>query len=417
MTGPERAVSSYASTAILSPVSPSERIQVLDVLRGVALLAILITNIQHFSMFAGAVRNPTLFGDLTGANFWVYALTFNLAFQKFMPIFSMLFGAGIMMAAGRREEAGQTSSIFHFRRMFFLLLIALGHSYLVWYGDILFLYAVCGALVFPFRHRSGQFLVGAGIVMLAGQPVMEIVSFSAPGLFGFVNPFRGMSLEEILSADLAAYRGGWIENFRQRALYSLEGQTVGFLLHGLWRTAGLILLGMGLYRFRVITGGRSPSLYGTLVGLGFGLGVPITAFAFWLSYNAGWGNFWIQQFSLQVINWVGIIVALGWMGAVILACRTGCLSWMGRSLAAVGRMALSNYLLHSLLCTFIFYGFGLGLYGSVERVGQMGIVVSIWALQLLISPLWLRHFRFGPMEWLWRTLSYGKVQPLRVGGS
>ena len=101
------------------------------------------------------------------------------------------------------------------------------------------------------------------------------------------------------------------------------------------------------------------------------------------------------------------------LGIIMLLCHAGCRSWLGRALAAVGRMALSNYLLHSLLCTSIFYGFGLGLYGSVERTGQMGIVVSIWVLQLLISPLWLRHFRFGPAEWVWRTLSYGKVQPMR----
>jgi len=410
----ETASSSSAQGAILSPVTPSERIQVLDVLRGVALLGILLTNIQHFSMFAGAVRNPTLFGDLQGANFWVYALTFNLAFQKFMPIFSMLFGAGIMLAAERREAAGKDPSAFHFRRMGVLLLIAMVHAYLVWYGDILFLYAVCGALVFPFRRSSARFLIWAGIVMLAGQPFMEIVSFAAPGLFGFVHIFQGMSLEEILSADLAAFQGGWVENFRMRVLYSFEGQTVGFLLHGLWRASGLILLGMGLYRLRVMTGERSPATYWAFVGVGLGIGLPVTAFAFWLSYRASWGNFWIQQFSLQVIHWVGIVVALAWIGMVMLACRSGCRGWPGRALAAVGRMALSNYLLHSLICTFLFYGFGLGLYGSVERIGQIGIVLSIWSLQLLGSPLWLRYFRFGPVEWVWRTLSYGKLQSMRV---
>jgi uncharacterized protein len=111
---------------------------------------------------------------------------------------------------------------------------------------------------------------------------------------------------------------------------------------------------------------------------------------------------------------VGILVSLAWMGIVMLACRTGCRSWLGRAFAAVGRTALSNYLLHSVLCTSIFYGFGLGLYGSVKRIGQIGIVVGIWVLQLLIPPLWLRNFRFGPAEWVWRTLSYGRLQPLLV---
>ncbi|NNM04059.1 MAG: DUF418 domain-containing protein [Gemmatimonadetes bacterium] len=399
----------------LVPTTPTERIQVLDVLRGVALLGILITNIQHFSMFAGTVRNPTLYGDLTGANLWVYSLTFNLAFQKFMPIFSMLFGAGIMMAATRREAAGERAGIFHYRRMFFLLLIALAHSYLIWYGDILFVYAVCGALVFPLRFRSARFLIAAGIVMLAGQPIMEIITFRMTWIYELVNPFAGMSLEEVSATDLAAFQGGWMENFRQRAAYSLEGQTVGFLLHGIWRGCGLILLGMGLYRLRILTGERARSFYRTLIAVGLGIGIPITAFAFWMSYSANWGDFWVQQFALQVIHWVGIVVSLAWIGIVMLACRPACRSWMGRALAAVGRTALSNYLLHSLICTFIFYGFGLGLYGSVERTEQIGIVFAVWVLQLLISPLWLRYFRFGPAEWLWRSLSYGGLQPFRVG--
>ncbi|MGD2123240.1 MAG: DUF418 domain-containing protein [Gemmatimonadota bacterium] len=401
----------------LAPTTPSERIQVLDVLRGVALLGILITNIQHFAMFAGAARNPTLYGDLTGANFWVYAFTFNLAFQKFMPIFSMLFGAGIMLAATRREAAGESAEAFHYRRMFFLLLLALAHSYLIWYGDILFVYAVCGALVFPLRFRSARFLIGAGIVMLAGQPIMEVITFRMTWIYQLVNPFAGMSLEEILATDLAAFRGGWMENFQQRAAYSLEGQTVGFVLHGLWRGTGLILLGMGLFRLRVITGEKAKSLYRTFIAVGLGVGIPITAFAFWMSYSVSWGDFWVQQFTLQVIHWIGIVVSLAWIGIVILACWTGCRSWLGRAFAAVGRTALSNYLLQSVICTFIFYGFGLGLYGSVDRTGQAGIIAGIWILQLLISPLWLRHFRFGPVEWLWRTLSYGRLQPFRVRGA
>jgi uncharacterized protein len=386
----------------------------MDVLRGVALLGILITNIQHFSMFAGAVRNPTLYGDFQGANFWVYAFTFNFAFQKFMPIFAMLFGAGIMLAADRRREAGRNAGAFHYRRMGVLLLIALAHAYLVWYGDILFSYAICGALVFPFRRRSAGFLLAAGVVVLAGQPVMEVVSLAVPDLFGWANTFQGMSLEEILAADLAAFRGGWMENFRMRALYSLEGQTVGFPLHEVWRASGLILLGMGLYRLGVMTGKAKRSLYWLLVAVGIGVALPLTAIVFRVAHSNGWSGFWLRQLYLQTISWVGIVVALGWLAVVMLVCHAGCRSWLGRAFAAVGRTALSNYLLQSLICTFIFYGFGLGLYGSVERIGQMEIVLGVWILQLAVSPLWLRFFRFGPAEWAWRSLSYGSRQPFRA---
>jgi uncharacterized protein len=200
-----------------------------------------------------------------------------------------------------------------------------------------------------------------------------------------------------------------------RALYTLEGQTVGFLLHEVWRAGGLILLGMGLYRLGVMTGKAKGSVYGTFVGVGVGVGLPITLLVFWVAHSSGWGGFWIRQLYLQTIYWVGIVVSLGWLSIVMLACREGCKGRVGTALAAVGRMALTNYLLQSLLCTSIFYGFGLGLYGSVDRIGQLGIVLGVWVVLLLISPLWLRHFRFGPAEWVWRSISYGRRQPFRVG--
>jgi uncharacterized protein len=405
------------STGWPGPTRESERIQVLDVLRGVALLGILITNIQHFSMVAGAVRNPTLFGDLTGANFWVYAATFNLALQKFLPIFSMLFGAGILLMADRREGLGENPARLHYRRMAVLLLIALVHAYLIWYGDILFAYAVSGAFVYSLRRRPPGFLFTLGIVMLVAFPVMRFLIIAAPALIPYWDFFPGMTMEEIIAADVTAFQGGWAENFQMRARYALEDQTLGLLIHNFWKAAGLMLIGMGLYRTGVITGRAKASTYRVMVAVGLGVGLPITGWVFWLSHSTGWNNFMVRELMLQVVHWVGVAMSLGWMGIVMLACRGGCDSWLGRSLAAVGRTALSNYLLQSILCTFIFYGFGLGLYGSVERVGQLAIVLGVWGLQLVISPLWLKHFRFGPAEWVWRALSYGRRPPFRVTGA
>lgn len=404
---------SVGSTGI-GPVGGAERIQVLDILRGVAILGILVTNIQHFSMVAGAVRIPTLHGDLGGANLLVYAFSFNLALQKFLPLFSMLFGAGIVLAAQRRERAGGSAVGFHYRRMGVLLLISLAHAYLIWYGDILFTYALAGSVAFLFWRRSPRMLFTAGIVFLAGFPLMRLLLFTAPWIFPHIDLFPGMTMEQVVAADLEAFRGGWMENLQLRRGYALEDQTVGLMMHGFWKAAGLMLIGMGLFKTRVITGGAGRTLYWALVGLGLGVALPITMGVFWLSYSTGWQNFWVRELSNQVIHWVGIVQSLGYLGIVLLACGVGCTSWPGRALGAVGRMALSNYLLQSILCTFIFYGFGVGLYGSVERVGQVGIVVGVWALQLIVSPLWLRYFRFGPAEWVWRSLSYGKRQPMRA---
>jgi uncharacterized protein len=397
------------------PVAESERIHALDVLRGLAVLGILVTNIQHFAMFAGTARDPTLYGDLHGANFWVYALTFVLAFQKFLPIFAMLFGAGIVLAAERREASGLSAATLHYRRMAVLLLIGIVHAYLIWYGDILFAYAVCGMAVFALRRLSPGPLIALGILLLAISPLIEIVFFVVPALLGAGGAHAGPSVQEVLANDLAAFRGPWIEQLRMRAHYAFEVQTAGLAIVYFWRASGIMLVGMALLKLGVLTGTRSRRLYGGLVSIALLVGLPITAAGLWVNALTNWENGWLRQLGLQIIYWFGIVMSLGWIGAVMLVCRGGRRTPLTRPLAAVGRMALTNYLLESVLCTLVFYGHGLGLYGSVERTGQIAVVIGVWVLLLVCSPIWLRFFRYGPAEWLWRSLAYGRVQPFRRG--
>lgn len=403
------------TSAPTGPVRETERIVVLDVVRGLAVLGILVTNIQHFAMFAGTARDPTLWGDLSGANFWVYALTFTLVFQKFLPIFAMLFGAGIVLAAERREAVGLSAATLHYRRMAVLLLIALAHAYLIWYGDILFPYAVCGMLVFALRRLSPGLLIGLGIVILAISPLIEIVFFVIPGMLGAGGAQAGPSVEEIVANDLAAFRGPWIDQLRMRAHYAFEVQTAGLAIVYLWRASGIMLLGMALFKLGVLTGARSRRFYAALVSIALLVAVPITAAGLWVNVATNWENGWLRQLGLQIIYWFGIVMSLGWVGAVMLVCGGGRPPLFARPLAAVGRMALTNYLLESVVCTFIFYGHGFGLYGSVERTGQFAVVIGVWTLLLIGSPIWLRFFRYGPAEWLWRSLAYGQRQPFLKG--
>jgi uncharacterized protein len=220
----------------------------------------------------------------------------------------------------------------------------------------------------------------------------------------------GHGIEQVIANDLEAFRGPWIEQFRTRAAYVLEGQTTGFAVVLFWRACGLMAIGMGLYKLGVMTGGRSGSFYATFAAVALAIAVPVTALGLTGCVVTNWDNFWLWFLSDQIIYWFGIVMSLAWISIVMLACRQGCRSWLGRSLAAVGRLALTNYLIQSLLCTFLFYGHGLGLYGSVERTGQVAIVAGVWLLQLTISPVWLHYFRFGPAEWVWRTLTYGYRQ-------
>jgi uncharacterized protein len=372
------------------PVTEGERVRALDVLRGLAVLGILGTNIQHFAMFAGTTRDPTLWGNLEGSDFWVYALTFNLVFQKFLPIFSMLFGAGIVLAAERREAAGANPAALHYRRMAILLLIGLVHAYLIWYGDILFVYAVCGMAVYPLRRLSPRVLLTLGIVLLVVGPLIEIVFFMIPAMLGAGGDAVGPSIEAIVAEDLAAFRGPWIEQLQMRARYAFEVQTLGLAIVYFWRASGIMLIGMALYKQRVLIGRSSPRVYATLLAIALIVALPLTAVGFYLNVITEWRNGWLRKLAELIIYWFGILMSLGWASIVMLLCSSRGWSVVTRPLAAVGRMALTNYLLQSLICTFIFYGHGLGLYGSVERTGQAAVVAGVW---------------------LWRSLAYGERQP------
>jgi len=364
------------------PVVECERIRQLDVLRGLAVLGILGTNIQHFAMFAGTTRNPTLWGNLEGADFWVYALTFNLVFQKFLPIFSMLFGAGMVLVAERCEAAGVNPAALHYRRMATLLLIGLVHL---------------------------------GIVLLAVGPLIEIVIFMIPAMLGAGGGGAGPSIETVVTQDLEAFRGPWIEQLRMRAHYAFEVQTRGLAILLFWRASGIMLIGMALYKLRVLTGGRSPRVYAVLLVVAVAVALPLTAAGFYANVLTEWQNGWLRKLAEWIVYFFGILMSLGWASVIMLICNSRAWSLVTRPLAAVGRMALTNYLLQSLICTFVFYGHGLGLYGTVERTGQAAVVAGVWLCLLILSPLWLRFFRFGPAEWVWRTLAYGERQPFLRG--
>jgi uncharacterized protein len=152
-----------------------------------------------------------------------------------------------------------------------------------------------------------------------------------------------------------------------------------------------------------------------MVLLGFAIGLPLAVISVIISSNANWHPTYTQFGLGMMFNYVGsIAMALAYIGGVMWCAIAGIARPLQARLAAVGQMAFTNYILHSVICTFIFYGFGLGLFGAVERWAQMAVVVAIWAVQLILSPIWLRHFKFGPLEWAWRSLTYMRPQKMRV---
>ena len=396
-----------------SPIEATDRIESLDVLRGFAVLGILVMNIQAFAMPGAAYFNPTAYGDLNGLNFFTWLASYLLVDQKFMSIFSLLFGAGICLFADRAEARSGRSVGLHYRRMFYLLVFGLIHAYLLWSGDILVAYALCGSVIFLLRNRSPRALVVSGLVVfvvasvfsigigittefIPDEDVAEIVAAWAPDVAK-------------IEAELVAYRGGWFAQQAQRVSDTLVMHTMALPTELLWQSAGIMLMGMALYRWHILSAVRNDRFYLRLALIGFGVGLPIVAAGAWWNFAAGWR--WERSMFLgsQFNYWGSLAMAFGYVGLVMLAVRREWFSALQMRLAAAGRMAFTNYIAQTLICTTIFYGHGFGLFGSVVRWQQAIIVIAIWVIQLWWSPLLMRRFRYGPLEWSWRALTYWRI--------
>jgi uncharacterized protein len=170
---------------------------------------------------------------------------------------------------------------------------------------------------------------------------------------------------------------------------------------------------MALFKWRVLTGEQPRSVYVRMAAAGFSIGLPIVAFGIWRNFAAGWDARYSFFFGSQFNYWGAIVVDIGWIGLIMLAYASSRLTWLTARLGALGRTAFSNYILQTLICSALFYGNGLRLFGAVTRVQQILIVAAIWLVQLLIAPLWLRRFAYGPLEWLWRSLTYWRKLPIR----
>jgi uncharacterized protein len=424
----------------LGPVSGTERISSIDTLRGVAVLGILVMNIYGFAMPFAAYSDPLALGGTEWYNLGTWYFTHLFFDQKFMTIFSILFGAGLVMMAARADARGATYAGNWFRRNFWLLAIGAIHGYLIWFGDILFHYALVGMIIFPLRNRSPRTLMIVASVMLSMGLLMSFMGGSymqklhAAGIEIQQLQAAGESLndeqaallkewqeaavfmkppEQQVAEDIAAYAGSYkgIVEYRAPMVAMMQTQgTIGFVV---WRVGGLMLLGMALMKLGILSGSRSDGFYRNMILLGYGLGLPLAGFSAWNLYVHQWDFLWMFRVG-GIPNYVGsILVAFGHIALVMTIVRSGRLKNLTARFTAVGRMAFTNYLMHSVVLTTIFYGYGFGLYGQIPRIWQMGFVVAMLGFQLWLSPYWLGKYRFGPAEWLWRSLTYWQLQPMR----
>jgi uncharacterized protein len=421
-----------------APVSESERIVSLDALRGFAVLGILLMNIVAMSMNAAAYDNPTITGGATGVNLGVWAVLHVGAEGKMRALFSIIFGASLILLTSRLESKGNSADIYY-RRTLWLMLFGIIHAYLLWLGDILYLYALCALALYPFRNVSGRKLVVTGAVIgVLGSAAYIGMGFYTrdmlrEGRNAVALAANGQKLtveqedqrhsyeqwrklnqptSEELQHDAEAWRGNFasVVGVRAKAVIGFFHSSPYYGPFS-WDVWSMMFLGMGLMKLGVLSGTRSARFYALLALAGYGIGLPVNTYSAWYIVRTNFDPV-AHSFVNSTYDLGRLSVALGHAAALLLVVKSGAMSWLTASLRDVGRMAFSNYILQSVITAFIFTGYGFKLYGTLERHQIYYVVAAIWVFQMAASPLWLRYFLFGPLEWCWRSLTYWQRQPM-----
>lgn len=402
----------------LGPVAPKDRIFTLDMLRGWAILGILAVNAMAFAwpfaLEAGGDLVPPYPHDQANiVGHWVTGVFFQ---DKFRSLFSMLFGVSIFLIGGERSDEARGKLLR--RRLFWLALFGLIHGLAFWYGDILLHYAYCGLIVMLMRSWSAKRLIwiGGGLNLLFA--LLSVGAMLAQSLFAGAadggdqsgNPFA--VTQEGLTAIIQAYQAGWpgaqIENAKVWMMLQM------FSLGLIPVTMGLMMLGLGLFKAGFLVGKSPTWVYLLFVTLG---AVNLAALGWydWIEASAPRGVENATGGLAGVAGSFAWVITLGYVSLLILMTRLG-FRFLTARLAPVGRMAFTNYLTQTLIMTTLFYmPWGLHLFGEPDW-GPGGLwmaVGGIWIAQLIWSPLWLSVFQMGPLEWLWRCLTYGRMVPLR----
>nr|WP_298790600.1 DUF418 domain-containing protein [uncultured Allomuricauda sp.] len=425
------------------PTQKKDRINSLDVIRGIALLGILLMNINGMGL-PFAYGDPTIAGGSEGINLDVWIIN-NMLFEGTMRgLFTLLFGAGIILLTNRLEKkgAGIATADIYYRRILWLLLFGIINVYIfLWEGDILYPYAVFGLMLFPFRNTKTKTLIIFGLAILSVGALWDIsdhqntLKTQKEGLAALAIQKHGDSLSEKqksaldkweekqkktdpekIAKEIENRQQGYWSNVKSKVKTNQLFQSWFVYRYWPWDLFSFMLLGMAFFKLRVFHGELSWLRYLVIMLVGYVIGLSVNYYE--TSAILG-SNFDVVTMSKtgQTYQLGRLFVTLGHVGLFMLFIKSGFLRFLQNALAAVGKMALTNYLAHSVIAAFIFYGFGFSMFGELERHQLYYIVLGIWVFQLIFSPIWLKYFQFGPVEWLWRSLTYKQKQPFRIKSS
>lgn len=399
------------------PPFPPKRFLALDVLRGIAVLGILPVNIGSFAGPDPWTYPPQTYAHYSTIDHVVEAGVDVLVSFKFMTLFSLMFGAGLLLMSERNEQRGRPVYVSYYRRMVGLAMLGLAHAWLIWYGDILFTYAVCGSLVFVMRKRSVRaLLLTAGVLfgiclLLTSLCGLALLLFARFDPAGYEQAFAFS--RDAVQRDIAAYTGSYLQQMSVRISQAIRIESFMLFYWSLWWVSGLMLTGIAYYKLGWITGEAKPAAYRRIALATLPIALPLSVLLFALRWTGSLSTMGMMTWLMAPLGLAALVVSTGYLALIMLWVQRGTLPWLRHSLAAVGRTALTCYLTQSLICTFIFYGHGVGLYAQLGRTEQMGVVLAVWVVQLTVAPLWLRWFTQGPFEWVWRRFTYLDSAPLR----
>lgn len=428
-----------------TPLALADRIQALDTTRGFAVLGILLMNIWSFAGPQAIYDYPVAAADWGGAPLQTWAVMHTLFEGSQRALFSLLFGAGMLLMVNRLDERtpGAGSARIYYRRLVFLMLFGLFDLFiLLWPADILFIYALCGLVLYPLRKLKPRSLLLLALVVFSVQGGLRTLNWQES--IGLQAEYAALQADPELAANAdeatIKRKKAW-EAIEQRAhpdlnsakiresirvsgsgafgeflVAKLQTSVILLIVVGLKSmlldSLGAMLVGMALLRAGVLTMTAAPRSYVLLMLVGYGIGLPL---AVWETAAMISNDFdpILKARNLIHYDFRRMAVALGHLGLILMLCRRYSHSWLATRLAAVGRMALSNYLGQSILCGLVFYTVGLRLYGQFTGYYLYLVVAGIWAIQIAFSNWWLNRYHFGPFEWAWKSLTYKQRQPLR----
>jgi len=406
---------------------PGQRIATLDIVRGVAVMGILAMNIVAFAMPFAAYANPTAYGSEAPIDFASYAFNFVLIDGKMRGLFSFLFGASMLLVIQKAEAKGENPASVHFRRQLWLMLFGALHFYFIWFGDILFGYALIGMVAWFFRRLPPRKLIIWGVLLVLVEfAIMSGMAASANSLAQAVAQ-PGASAESLrswnemtefvrvptpaeLQQQMGLILGPWWELAQNQLTKHLFDPLIFSLMFGP-ETLAYMLFGMAALKSGYLTGQWGDAQYQRAAIRGFAIAIPIYLALVLLIFRNQFGVPAIFAYGFAATVLIRPIMVAAVAALVILLTRSG--GWLTQRIAAAGRAAFTNYLGTSILMTGLFYGWGLGLFGELSRAQLWLVVIAMWVLMLAWSKPWLDRFQYGPFEWLWRSLARWDLQPMR----